>query len=128
MLTRWNFAKMLLWLMLPASLLAQTGINPKTETPTDSFPKMRFLPPKDVKVEVTGDQPKISWTMIPLGRVQGYVVYQKTDNQESWKKIGFTAKSPFLLTAFSSSNEYSVAALDTSGTEGQKSKPVTAQK
>ncbi len=109
-----------------SALPGQEPVNPQSETPIGSPAKIRFLPPTDVKVSVQHGQTSITWTPINLGRIEGYVVYQKADSA-TWNKLGTVPKPPFVIESADRTREFSVATLDRSGTEGQKSKPVSAQ-
>jgi len=89
---------------------------------------LTLLPPKNVKMEFSGQKAVLSWDTMPLARVTGYVVFVKATESRQWIKLGISRQPPFLMDGIELGQEleFSVSALDKSGTVGGKSEPVSA--
>jgi hypothetical protein len=91
---------------------------------------LTLLPPKNVQIEVSDQKAVLSWDTVPLARVTGYVVFVKSVESKQWTKLGISRKPPFLLDGIELGQEleFSVSALDRSGTVGGKSDPAAVSR
>ena len=60
--------------------------NPQSEVHLDSPYALALYPPGKVKADLVSDCIKLDWTVIPLERIRGYVVYWK--DGDGWHRAG----------------------------------------
>jgi hypothetical protein len=98
--------------------------NPQSEVHLDSPYALALYPPGKVKADLVSDCIKLDWTVIPLERIRGYVVYWK--DGDGWHRAGVVNRPPYTLkvTKGMLDAQFSVATLDKTGLESKKSAPV----
>jgi len=98
--------------------------NPQSEVHLDSPYALALYPPDKVKADLVSDCIKLDWTVIPLERIRGYVVYWK--DGDGWRRAGVVNRPPYTLkvTKGMLDAQFSVATLDKTGLESKKSAPV----
>ena len=110
----------------------------QTESDVGSPKKLKHLPPTGVTVDVSVHGTDVAWNPIPLKRVKRYVVLRLSGM--NWVRLMEIDALPSRETSEHKDGklhfldrgvhdpgvQYSVAAIDVSGVQGTKSKPVSA--